>query len=599
MHLEILKKIILLNGFSRFIYIVSLAFISSLADAFALAAMIPVVFVITNQEAIFKNEYFTYALNNLYKHFYFTENEVLIFLLIGCMIVIIIAALFKYNYVYKLNKYLANLQYILNLNLINLQIRNDYEYFILENTSNLTNTIVVQNDKFVNHYLRNIFTIFASIASLLLISIFLIYVDYIATIISFSVLFLICFFLYKIVNKKVQLYGKECVEFSRRMNLCVAEIYRGIKAIKLLPQKNHCLDNFKESGSLYRNSLMKCIIFQSIPSIVTESFVYLLITISVTFIIFLSPNFTTDLYNILPTLGIYAMAILRIKPHVSQVLSGVLQLNSAISSVEYVLKELRSSTKSLLPKINNSLKFEHSFKLENVYFKYTGSEKYVLLNINLTIRKGSFTGIAGKTGSGKSTLMDILLGLLHSSKGSMIIDQTLIDRSNLSSLQSMIGYVPQEIFLTDSTIAENIAFGFNKELLDYNHLKEICKLCLIDEFIDDLPNGVHSPVGETGVCLSGGQRQRIGLARALYFRPSILVLDEATSALDVVTENKILKNLNEKITGITTIMVTHRPSTLVNCDNILCLEKGQIKFHGNYHEFLSSDIDLSRMIDPN
>lgn len=599
MHLEILKKIILLNGIRRSIYIVSLAFISSLTDAIALAAMIPVVFVITNQQAIFKNEYFTYALNNLYKHFYFTENEVLIILLIVCMIIIIFAALFKYTYVYKLNKYLADLQYNLNLKLINLQIRNEYEYFILENTSNLTNTIVIQNDKFINHYLRNIFTIFSSIVSLLLIFIFLLYVDHLVAIISILVLFLIFFFLYRITNKKVQLYGKECTEYSRAMNLCVAEIYRGIKAIKLLPQKVHFLDNLKESSSLYRNSFMKCVIFQSIPSIVTESFVYLLITLSVTFIIFLSPNFTSNIYNILPTLGIYAMAILRIKPHVSQVLSGVLQLNSTNAAVEYVLKVLRSRTNSLLPKITKSLKFEDSLKFEKLYFMYSGSEKYVLHDFNLTIRKGSFTGIAGKTGSGKSTLMDIILGLLHSSKGSMIIDKTLVDHSNISSWQSMIGYVPQEIFLTDSTIAENIAFGQNKESIDVKYLNDICKLCLIDEFTNDLPKGIFSPVGETGVCLSGGQRQRIGIARALYTKPCVLVLDEATSALDSSTENKILHSLSHLKKHMTVIMVTHRLSTLANCDKVIYLEKGKMKFDGNYQEFLTCDLELSRIIKPN
>ena len=599
MNLERVKKIISINGLRRFILLVLVGCISSLTDAIAIAAMLPVVFVITNPKALFNNDYFLYALKYLDKYFDVTQNDILIFLLIICCLVIITATWIKYKYIYTLNDYLSNLQHKLNLKLLNLQMSNDYEYFILENSSNLTNTIVVQSDKFVNLFIRNIFSVIQSFISLILIFCFLLYVEHSVAIISVLTLSFIFLIIYKITNKKIQLLGKECTKYGRRTNLAVGEIYRGIKAIKLLPEKSHCLDKVKIPSNSYRLSFTKSLVFQSLPTIVTESLIYVLIITSVIFLIYFSSNFTKNLYDLLPVFGIYVMAILRIKPHISSILSGCLQLNSSIAASGFVFKEMEVNRNYIPEKFIKPLKFEESLKFKNLNFKYKGADNYVLQNFNLIIKKGSFTGIIGKTGSGKSTLMDILLGLLHPTCGAMSVDQTLLNRSNSSSWQSMIGYVPQEIFLTDSTISENIAFGQNKENIDLKQLQHICKLCLIDEFINNLPKGVNSPVGETGVCLSGGQRQRIGLARALYFRPSILVLDEATSALDVVTERKILNNLSKNIYGITTIMVTHRPSTLVNCDHVLCLEEGQIKFDGDYQEFLLSDIELSRVLDSN
>ena len=208
-----------------------------------------------------------------------------------------------------------------------------------------------------------------------------------------------------------------------------------------------------------------------------------------------------------------------------------------------------------------------------------------LKNINLTILANSTVGIVGTTGSGKSTLIDIILGLLNIQKGKIMIDDQLIKVNNIRDWQQIIGYVPQQIFLSDSTIVENIAFGVNKEDININEVKRAAKIAKSHNFIiSELPNGYYTSIGERGVRLSGGQRQRIGIARALYHNPKVLILDEATSALDNFTEREVMEAIYELEGEVTIILIAHRLSTVKKCDKIFLLKKGELKGEGSFDE---------------
>ena len=227
-----------------------------------------------------------------------------------------------------------------------------------------------------------------------------------------------------------------------------------------------------------------------------------------------------------------------------------------------------------------SLPFKNSINLENVSFKYKGSENIILDNVNLAINKGEKVGFYGKTGSGKSTLIDLIMGLLLPTKGEIKIDGIRVSKSSdfskNKSWQSNISHVPQSIFLVDATIAENIAFGIPYQKIDFELVEKVAEIAQLHDLILKSKNGYFTLVGERGVRLSGGQRQRIGIARGLYKRSNVLILDEATSALDLITEQKVMRGIFNLDSEITLLIIAHRLSTLDSCDKMVEVAKGKI-----------------------
>jgi ABC-type bacteriocin/lantibiotic exporter with double-glycine peptidase domain len=239
---------------------------------------------------------------------------------------------------------------------------------------------------------------------------------------------------------------------------------------------------------------------------------------------------------------------------------------------------------------NIILQFQKSIELKNIHFSYLNSEKEALSNINLKIPYKSKIGIVGSTGSGKTTMVDLILGLLDPSKGTIFVDEKLITNKNIRSWQKNIGYVPQNIFLSDCSVLENIALGINPKNIDKNAAETAAKIANLHNFIiTDLPEGYDTKVGERGIRLSGGQRQRIGIARALYNKPQLLILDESTSALDNVTEKVVMESIHNLEKNITVIMIAHRLSTVKNCDSILVIDQGKLQAKGTYNQLTDTN----------
>ena len=273
---------------------------------------------------------------------------------------------------------------------------------------------------------------------------------------------------------------------------------------------------------------------------------------------------------------------------------AILNLFSLISNFKFYIPSLKAIYKDLY--LNQTLKLNFSekkleepkklIKFNSIYYKYPKSNKYALKNINLDIKIGSSNGLAGFTGSGKTTLVDILLGLLIPNKGNLSIDHNEINNLTSRSWQRKIGYVSQNIYLSDESIASNIALGCSQEQINWERMIRAAKIACLDEFILGLKDEYHTIVGERGIRLSGGQRQRIGLARAFYNAPKILILDEATSSLDNITEKMVMKNIFEESSEITLFIIAHRISTIENCEQIIVLKDGKIEDKGNYNELV-------------
>ena len=306
------------------------------------------------------------------------------------------------------------------------------------------------------------------------------------------------------------------------------------------------------------------------------------------------------------TLGIFAIASIRILPAVSNSISAFNTLKGNSYSLEklyFDLKELENieisqgskthSEKSINPKFNGGqvLLFENQISLNKLTYRYSNISEPSIKDISLTIKKGKSIALIGKSGAGKTTLVDIILGLLTPESGDIVVDHTSI-YNDLRSWQNLIGYIPQSIFLMDDTIEKNVAFGVPEHLIDPERMNKAIQAAQLEELVEQLPDGIKTAVGERGVRLSGGQRQRIGIARTLYHEREILVLDEATSALDNETESLVSEAIKSLSGTKTIIIIAHRLTTVEHCDCIYLMEKGRLVKSGNYQEVVLTEKTL-------
>jgi ABC-type multidrug transport system fused ATPase/permease subunit len=272
-------------------------------------------------------------------------------------------------------------------------------------------------------------------------------------------------------------------------------------------------------------------------------------------------------------------------PALQQVYASLTQMSFVGPSLDKIYNDLKNLKLLHINQNQVLLSLNKKIVLKDIHFNYPNSQRTAVKNINLTINAKSTVAFVGATGSGKTTMADIILGLLETQKGTIEIDGKAINQQNLRSWQSSIGYVPQHIYLTDDTVAANIAFGQDTKNINLSTVEKVCKIANLHDFIiNDLPKSYQTTIGERGVRLSGGQRQRIGIARALYYNPQLLILDEATSALDNQTEKFVMDAIYNLNKYVTIILIAHRLNTVKNCDKIFFFSKGGLKDQGNFDE---------------
>lgn len=463
-------------------------------------------------------------------------------------------------------------------------------------SAQLTKQVSTEANRISGGIIQPLMSLNAKLVLALFISISIFIYNPIIALAGISAFVLSYMLMYKLVRKSLILNGRRLSDVSTQRFRLMNEGFGGIKDVLLLDRKYDFIDRFTEEGGLQARAQGT----NNTISLVPRFFVELLaFGAMISLVLVLIKSYDGNLGQVLPVLAIYALACFKLLPALQQIYSSITQIKGNSAAFEAVKEDLQQSkiTQNKLNEktVSPKLKFEQHIKLDDITFAYPNKENYALNNVSISISINHVIGIVGSSGSGKSTLIDIILGLLPPQSGHIYIDDTLITEDNIRGWQNNLGFVPQSIFLSEGSIAENIAFGISANEIDYNQVLKAIELAHLTELVEELPKGLHTKVGERGVQLSGGQRQRIGIARALYNQADVLIFDEATSALDGITEKIIMDAIHDFSGQKTIIMIAHRLKTVEKCDIIYLMEKGNIIDQGTYKELVDNNPKFREM----
>ena len=375
----------------------------------------------------------------------------------------------------------------------------------------------------------------------------------------------------KFTKNIIQRLGKERFFFEEKVIKNINEFFYSIRDIKIYFLQNYFINNFWNILNSYASSLKKNLTFQILPRLTIE----LVLIYFLGLLLVLLTSRGNDFEQTIITLGLFAAASFRLLPSLNKIINSQQTLRYQVPSVNEIYRELNNNNLRNIPNNKNTIIFKKKLELKNISFYYS-PKKIILKNLNLKVKFGEKIGIIGQTGSGKSTLIDIIAGLLFPTSGQVIIDDTKINlRKKL--WKHNIGYVSQNTCLIDDTIKSNVAFGSSNENISNDRINKILSDVEISNFVKNLKFKTNTIIGERGISLSGGQKQRLGLARALYHRPKLLILDEAFSALDIKTELKIFNKINKEYKDMTIINIAHKGGSLKFCDKVYRLENNKLK----------------------
>ena len=453
-----------------------------------------------------------------------------------------------------------------------------YNFHISRNSSESISIILVKINNIINSVMLPIIT---AIGSFFVVISFCITITLVNPLVSISIFscFLILYIIVSIIStKKLKYLGKVLSEQQNKITKSLHEGFGAIKDILLNNLQPIYVNKHRLTDYKLRKAQGNNVIIASTPRYIIESFGMISIAAVAYFLISLD----FDSLFILQTLGLLAVSAQRLLPLLQQ----MYHTRTNIKAHKNNLKDVISLLDHRIPKCYNikslsGLKFEKFIEFDNVCFNYDEHTE-ILKSLSFKINKGSRVGLVGPTGSGKSTILDLLMGLLQPTDGHLFIDETKINNTNSLEWQRKIAHVPQNIYLSDSSISENIALGVEEKDINYDRIKLVSRAASLYDFIVSLPNGFNTIVGERGTKLSGGQRQRIAIARALYRDAEFLVFDEGTSSLDLETEKKVMESIENFNPLLTIVMVAHRLTTLKNCEKIIEIENGQIKAFLDY-----------------
>ena len=547
-----------------------LIIIAAMSEVISLTAVIPFLGVLSNPDYILK-----YKSSNIFVEviYNFTKVNFLFYVTLFFVTAVLISGILRLI----LNWIQNRLSFSLGGDFTNKIFKNilnqPYSKHISRNSSEVISGLAKANN-LVGTIILPVITIISSTFILLLILITLFTINILAALISFSSFAAIYFLIAQLTKKRLLWYSNQNSIESTNLVKSIQEGLGGIRDILVDSTQNIFLDIFSKSDSKARRSQANISIIGSIPRYVIETSGMIIISIYA----YKLTNDKLNFSNSIASIGVLALGAQRMMPILQQLYQSWATIRGSLASFNDALDLLDENfdENNLINSKSQDISFNSSIIFNNVSFRYNEESPFILDKINLKISKGEIIGIVGETGSGKSTLIDLILALQLPTDGDILIDKEKLKFDNIKSWQSKLAHVSQFIFLSDKTIAENIAFGIPSNKIDFKKIAFAAESAKISNTINSLERKYNTIIGERGVSLSGGERQRIGIARALYKNSELIILDEATSALDINTEKEVIDSIQNLGPNRTIIMIAHRLTTLNNCDKILEIKNGKI-----------------------
>lgn len=569
----------------RSILLMTMILIMALLDTIGVASILPFVTILTNPEIIYSNIFLNMIFQKLKIFGVENSNQFLFILGILVFLILLFSLIFKSLTSYAQERYCQMREFSIGRRLIEGYLHQPYSWFLNQHSADIGKTILSEVHQVVFNGILPIIEIIARGSVTLAIVILLVLVDIkLALIIGFSlgVAYGTIFYL---INGYLKKIGKERLLSNNNRFTTITEAFGAAKEVKVGGLEQNYIDRFSKAAQIYARHEASSKIIGQLPRYALEAVAFGGIMLVMLYLI----SQKGSLNSALPIISLYVFAGYRLLPSLQLIYASLTQLSyvgPSLDSLNNDIKKLQSINHNIVQK---PFPLNKSVTLNEINYSYPNTNRVALKNINLKIPAKSIVGFVGTTGSGKTTAADVILGLLEPQEGYLEVDQLKITKNNSRSWQRSIGYVPQQIYLSDDTISANIAFGLEGDQINQKQVENVAKIANLHNFIiNELPHKYMTTIGERGIRISGGQRQRIGIARALYHNPQLLILDEATSALDTQTEKAVMDAVNNLSKNITIILIAHRLNTLKKCDIIFEFEKGELVNQFSYNDLKKS-----------
>ncbi len=529
------------------------------------------------------------TLSWVYQTFGFeTQYDFLVAMAVMSLVAVVIANCLQVLRAFMVARFTADISRRIGQRLFDRYIRQDYSHFLTRNSNEIRTQILGESVQVVNQFLKPVAEIVSAVISVSAISAVVIWINPVVALSAFALLGGCYGVIYLAIRMRLTKLGRERVHANKKKFRTVGESLDGIKNIKLYDAETQVSRDYEVHARRFAASQIRMQVLTESPQFLLQILAFGgIILLCLLIVDPLSLSSGSTISEVVPLLGVFAFAGQRILPELGRLFRSLGQLRFGSAVVDSLYGGMSETPLPVTRRgtIAPRIRLHESIALEGVCFSYPGSHTAGLTDINLHVRAGETIGIAGGSGAGKTTLADILLGLLRQNTGEIRIDGTSLSHEDRVRWRQSVSYVPQNIFLLDADITSNIAYGMPRDEIDIARVRQVARDAQLDSFItQELKDGYDTQLGERGVRLSGGQQQRIGIARALYRDADVIVLDEATSALDTLTERSVMEAI-EGLHGHKTIFViAHRMSTLTGCDRVVLLEKGRVAGQGSWEE---------------
>jgi ATP-binding cassette, subfamily B, bacterial PglK len=558
--------------------IILLSFIAAFAEIASIGALVPFIGVITNPDMIMTNE----TIMPILRSFGITTaSEMIPFFAFFFSVIVILSGIIRYVLLWLQTKFSFAVGADLVKNIYERKLYQDYEEHVLDNSSNIISAITTKVRDLVNQTIGPCINLISSLLLLTAIALFLLFLDPVIAIMAFGLFGTMYGIIAMLVKEKLVNQGRIMTESQNLIVKSLQESMGGIRDVIIDSAQQIFLKRFIDYDLRARAATVDIIVISQAPRYVVESLGLVLIAVVAYVLIFIMGRSG----DVVVTLGALGLGAQRMLPILQQTYWSFSQISGGKKALKDVIGLISDKGPDSLG--YSKISFNNRISLSKISYAYPGTNNLILDNVSINVSKGSKIGIVGETGSGKSTLVDLIMGLLLPTSGSIDIDDVQIEKNtNLGSWRSLVCHVPQDIFLLDDTVSANIAFGIPESEIKKNLIKKVAEISGFASVAEKLPQKYQTIVGERGSSLSGGQKQRLGIARALYKDLDVIIFDEATSALDSITEKKIIDSIDLFDSSITIFMIAHRIETLKNCDEIWSLENGKINV-SRYQEIIN------------